>query len=125
MKALIVSMAVLFAAGCAMQPMSTGQPLSTGGIERYECYTYVDEKHVLTLPLPEPDAEIPLVEIIFQGDFIPTLYVRDGLTQLWVLEESLYIQLDPDFVARYMDFRSAEEGEARKAEAVFKCKKRR
>lgn len=123
MKALVVSMALLFAAGCASQPVSTGQPSSTGGVSRYECYTYVGSNHVLTLPIPEADAPTQLVPITFQGDPILAVYQRSGLTQLWVLEESLYIQVDPDFVARYMDFRGAEVGERRNAEAVFKCKK--
>ena len=119
MKALVVSIALLFAAGCA------SQLVSTGGYVRYECYTYVGSNHVLTLPIPEADAATQLVQITFHGDRIPATYQRNGLTQLWILEDSLYVQVDPDFVARYMDFRSAEEGERRNAEAVFECKKRK
>jgi hypothetical protein len=117
MKALIVSIALLFAAGCAMQSVSIGGPV------RYECYTHVDSNHVLTLPIPETDAATQHVEITFQGVRIPTIYQRDGLTQLWILEDSLYIQVDPDFDASYMDFRDAEEGERRAPEARFECKK--
>lgn len=119
MKALVVSMAILFAVGCASQPVSTGSYV------RYECYTYVGSNHALTLPIPEADAATQFVQITFHDDRIPALYKRNGLTQLWILEERLYIQVDPDFVARYMDFRSAEEGERRKAEAVFECEKRK
>jgi len=120
MKALIVSIALLFAAGCA------SQSVNTGGLVRYECYTYVDSNHVLTLPIPETtDIAAQLVQITLHGDRIPAVYQRDGLTQLWILEENLYIQVGADFVARYMNFRGAEEGERRKAEAVFECKKRK
>ena len=77
------------------------------------------------MPIPEADAATQLVQITFHGDRIPATYQRNGLTQLWILEDSLYIQVDPDFVARYMDFRGAEEDERRKAEAVFECKKRK
>ena len=125
MKALLVSIALLFAAGCAPQPVSTGQPASTGGFVRYECYTYVGSNHVLTLPIPEADPATQLVQITFHGDRIPAIYQRKGLTQLWTLEDRLYIQLDPDFVARYMNFKGAVEGEQRKPEAVFKCEKRK
>ena len=118
MKALIVSIPLLFAAGCAMQPVSTV------GSVRYECYTEFDKKHVLTLSVPEMAAEAPHVYITFHGNSIPTTYLRNGLTQLWVLEDSLYIQLDPDFDASYMDFRDAEEGERRSPEAKFECEKR-
>ena len=73
MKALVISIALLFAAGCATQHMSTDQPVSTGDIVRYMCYTYADSKHVLTLPIPETDADPPLVDIIFQGNFLPAI----------------------------------------------------
>jgi hypothetical protein len=130
MKALVVAIALLFAAGCAPQPVSTGKPASTDqpgntGLVRYECYTYVDSKHVLTLPIPESDAATQLVQITLHGDRIPALYERSGLTQLWMLDDSQYIQLDPDFRARYMNFKGAKEGERRHAEAVFKCEKRK
>lgn len=122
MKALVGSIALLFTAGCASQPVSTDT--HADGFVRYECYTFVDSNHVLTLPIPEADAATPLVQITFQGERIPAIYRRDGLTQLWILEDSLYIQVDPDFVARYMNFRGAEEGERRKADAVLECRKR-
>ena len=118
MKALIVSIALLFAAGCAMQSVSVGSP------ERYECYTKFDRQHVLTLSVPETDAATPFVDIIFHGDSIPTIYHRDGLEQLWFLEDNLYIRLEPDFDADYMDFRDAEEGERRSPEASFECEQR-
>jgi hypothetical protein len=122
MKPLVGSIAPLFAAGCASQPANTD--VDADGFVRYECYTYVGRNHVLTLPIPEADATTPFVQITFQGERIPAIYQRDGLTQLWILEDSLYIQVGPDFVARYMNFRGAEEGERRKAEAVFECRKR-
>jgi hypothetical protein len=125
MKAPVVAIAFLFVAGCASQPVNTGQRASTGSLVRYECFTYVGSNHVLTLPIPESDAATPLVQITLHGDRIPAIYQRQGLTQLWSLDESLYIQLDPDLVARYMNFKGAEQGEKRKAEAVFKCEKRK
>ena len=118
MKTLIVSIPLLFAAGCAMQSVSVGDPM------RYECYTKFDRQHVLTLSVPKTDAETPFVEIIFHGESILAVYERDGLNQLWFLEENLYITLEPDFDADYMDFRDAEEGERRSPEASFKCEQR-
>ncbi len=128
MKPLVGSMALLFVAGCALQPESTDKSVSTDilastGVVRYECYTYVGSNHVLTLPIPEAEPATQLVQITFHGDRIPARYQRKGLTQLWMLGDSRYIQVDPDFVASYMDFKGAEEVERRKPEAVFQCKK--
>jgi len=131
MKALVVSIALLLVAGCASQPPSKDQPankdqpVSTGGHVRYECYTYVGSIHVLTLPIPEADAGSPRVQITFHGDRIPAIYRREGLTQLWLLEEDLYIQVNPEFVASYFNFKGAEAEERRKPEAVLKCEKRK
>ena len=66
-----------------------------------------------------------MVDVIFHGEQLEAIYTRSGLTQLWMFEDSLYIKLDPDLTAGYWDFRGAEEGEERKPEAVFECKKRR
>lgn len=115
---------IVLMAGCASQSMGSGQPASGGGATRYLCYTYVGGKHVMTLPVPADDAETPLIPITFHGDTIWTIYQRNGLTQIWSFEEGLYIQIDPDLVGRYMDFRGAEEGERRQADSVFECKKR-
>ena len=77
MKALVVSIALLFVAGCASQPVSTGGSVrnetsqsatSTGGSVRYECYTYVGSKHALTLPVAPLNSEVGMVTVTFHGD---------------------------------------------------------
>jgi hypothetical protein len=62
---------------------------------------------------------------MFHGEQLTAIYTRNGLTQLWIFEENLYLQIDPDLSGKYMNFQGAEEGEKRKPEAVFECKKRR
>ena len=111
--------------GCAGQPAETGSSTYTGSITRYQCYTYVGSKHVLTLPVAPLNSDVGMVTVTFHGDGLDAIYQRSGLTQLWIFEDGLYIKLDPDLSAAYMDFRGAEEGEMRKPEAVFECKKRR
>ena len=68
MKGLVIWVALLIVAGCASQPVGTGQSARTGGVERYECYTYVGSRHVLTLPVPGVDTVMPVVQITFHGD---------------------------------------------------------
>jgi len=127
MKKLIVLALSLFAAGCASLPVSSSasQSGSTGGNTRYECYTYVGSKHVLTLPVAPLNSDVGMVNVTFHGDQLEAIYQRSGLTQLWIFEDSLYIKVDPDLTASYMDFRGADEGETRKPDSVFECKKKR
>lgn len=116
-------------AGCALQPVTTNQPkttsqpVSTDSFVRYECYTYVGSNHVLTLPIPGADADDPVVDVTFHGDPIGAVYVRRGLTQVWLFEEQIYLELDPDYSAAYYDFTGAEEGERRSPESVFQCER--
>ena len=114
--AILLSIMVLFA-GCATEPMnSESESGNSSRSVRYDCYTYVGSKHVLTLPVPEPDNELGYVLITFHGDEIGAFYQRNGLTQIWSLDDGLYMQVDPDLVGRYMDFRGAEPGERRKSQ---------
>ena len=124
MKALVVSMALLSAAGCASQG---GHSMSSDGDSvRYECYTYdYPAQHVLTLPVAASNSDAGAVTMTFHGEQLLAMYQRSGLTQLWMFEDGLYVKVDPDLSAAYMDFRGAEEGETRKPDAVFECKKRR
>ena len=126
MTRLFTALSTLFllgtAAGCAVQPVKAGD---SGGNTRYVCYTYVGSKHVLTLPVAPLNSDVGMVSVTFHGEQLEAIYQRSGLTQLWIFEESLYIQVNPDLTAEYMDFRGADEGEARKPDAVFECKKRR
>ena len=123
MRALVVSIALLLVAGCETVPMSDS---GSGSGVRYACYTYdYPAQHVLTLPVAPLNAEVGMVNVTFHGDTLEAIYQRSGLTQLWIFEDSLYIKVDPDLTAAYMDFRGAEEGETRKPDAVFECKKRR
>lgn len=87
MKALVVLIALLFAAGCASQPVSTGQPASVGGFVRYECYTYVGSNHVLTLPVAPLNSEVGTVTVMFHGDPKEATYIRKGLKQIWLFEK--------------------------------------
>ena len=123
MKALVVSIALLLVAGCETLPVQSNH---ASGQTRYVCYTYdYPGRHVLTLPVPPNNAEIASVDIWFQGNTLPVTYQRQGLTQLWVFDvDGLYVKVDPDNDAQYWDFRGAEEGETRKPDAVFECKKR-
>ena len=124
MKTLLISMALLLAAGCETIPMSSGG--GNGGSVRYECYTYdYPAQHVLSLPVAPLNSDVGMVNVTFHGDQLEAIYQRSGLTQLWIFEENLYIKVDPDLTAAYMDFRGADEGETRKPDAVFECKKRR
>ena len=132
-KALTVSIALMCAAGCTTQSTSTAssgfkndssQLESPGRSVRYECYTYVGSRHVLTLPVAPLNSDIAMVTVTFHGDPMEATYLRTGLTQRWVFGESVYVELDPDFTAAYYDFTGAEEGEMRKPESVFECKKR-
>ena len=130
MTRLFTALSLLFllgtAAGCASLPASTGaQPASASDNVRYECYTYVGSKHVLTLPVAPLQSEVGMVTVTFHGERLEATYMRTGLTQLWIFEDGLYVKVDPDLTAAYMDFRGAEEGETRKPEAVFECRKKR
>jgi hypothetical protein len=101
---------------------------------RFVCYTFdYPAEHVLTLPVPDETDDsskmggagvIGAAPIWFQGSVVYARYERKGLTHLWWLWDDIFIKLDPDNVASYMDFRGAEEGEKRKPEAEFECKKR-
>ena len=125
MKTLVISTALLLAAGCETVPMSSGGG-SSGGSVRYECYTYdYPAQHVLTLPVAPLNSDVGMVNVTFHGEQLEAIYQRSGLTQLWIFEDSLYIKVDPDLTASYMDFRGADEGETRKPDAVFECKKKR
>ena len=124
MKALVASLIILFAVGCETVPMSSGG--GNGDNVRYDCYTYdYPAQHVLRLPVAPLNSEVGMVNVTFHGDQLEALYTRSGLTQIWMFEESLYIKVDPDLDAQYWDFRGASEGEERKPESVFECKKRR
>ncbi|MHC4228130.1 MAG: hypothetical protein ACYSW0_11950 [Planctomycetota bacterium] len=102
------------------------KPADTGSPVRYECYTYDHPaQHVLTLPVAPLNAPVAEVTVMFHGEQLTAIYTRNGLTQLWIFEENLYLQIDPDLSGKYMNFQGAEEGEKRKPEAVFECKKRR
>ena len=122
MRLLVFLSAIVYLAGCdTMPPQSHHASDQT----RYLCYTYdYPAEHVLTLPVPEENTKTASVEVWFQGNSIDAIYAREGLTQLWVFSESLYVKVDPDNNAQYWDFRGAKEGESRKPEAVFECKKR-
>lgn len=125
MKALVFSLALLFTVGCETVPMSTGGD-SSGDNVRYDCYTFdYPAQHVLTLPVAPLNSDVGMVDVIFHGDQLEATYVQSGLSQTWVFEDHLYVKVDPDLDAQYWDFRGAEEGETRKPEAVFECKKRR
>jgi len=126
-KILVWLAASFLAASCARMPSTTGesQPARPSDPVRYECYTYVGSNHVLTLPVAPLKSAVGMVDVTFHGEQLEAIYLRDGLTQLWTFQKGLYIQLDPDLSAKYMDFRGAEEGERRKPESVFECKKRR
>ena len=125
MKTLIISMALLLAAGCETVPMSNSGG-SSGDSVRYDCYTYdYPAQHVLRLPVAPLNSDVGVVNVTFHGDQLEAIYQRSGLTQLWIFEENLYIKVDPDLTAAYMDFRGADEGEKRTPDAVFECKKRR
>jgi hypothetical protein len=76
------------------------------------------------LPVAPFNSEVGTVTVTFHGDPKEATYVRKGLKQIWVFEERIYLELNPDFTAAYYDFNGAEEGERRKPEAVFKCTKR-
>ena len=126
MKTLVVSIVLLFAAGCVTQPVSTdSKSVSARDDVRYECYTYVGSNHVLTLPVAPLNSEVGTVTVMFHGDPKEATYVRKGLKQIWIFEKRVYLELDPDFSAAYYDFTGAQEGEQRKPEGVFKCKKKR
>ena len=90
---------------------------------RYECTTAGSE-HVLTLPVAPLDAPVAEVKIVLHGVTLTATYVRDGLNQLWYLEKNLYVELTPNLIAHYWDFRGAEKGEERTSEATFWCKKK-
>lgn len=125
LKTHLVSIAVLFASGCATQPVNTGsQPVSASGNVRYECYTYVGSNHVLTLPVAPLNSEVGIVTVTFHGDRMEATYVRKGLKQAWLFDDKMYVELDPDFTAAYYDFTGAKEGKLRKPEAVFECGKK-
>lgn len=130
MKAIVVSIALSLVVGCALQPVGTdstersGSVASASSAVRYECYTYIDRKHVLTLPVAPLNADRGLVKVSFHGDSMEAVYERAGLTQLWIFEDSLYVKVDPDLTAAYMDFRGAAEGEKRKPQSVFQCQKK-
>ena len=80
----------------------------------------------MQLPIAPLNAEVAEVTIVFHGERMKAIYVRDGLKQLWYLTDETYIELTPTMSALYWDFTGAEEGESRKPEAVFTtCKKRR
>jgi hypothetical protein len=124
MKALIISLALLLAVGCETVPMSSGG--GDGDNVRYECYTYdYPAQHVLTLPVAPLNSEVGMVDVTFHGDQLDATYVRSGLSQTWFFEDRLYVKVDPDLDAQYWDFRGADEGEERKPESIFECKKRR
>jgi len=126
MRIILFPLAFLLAAGCETVPMSSGGGDNSNGTVRYNCYTYdYPAQHVLTLPIAPLNSEVGVVSVTFHGEQLDAIYSRSGLTQIWIFEESLYVQVDPDLDAQYMDFRNAEEGEMRKPEAVFECKKRR
>ena len=114
-----------------MQPVYAGKQTSdargSGGDARYLCYTYVGSgrEHVLTLPVAPLNSDYGMLAVTFHGERLEATYERTGLTQAWWLDDSLYIKIDPDLSASYWDFRGAVEGEQRKPEAVFNCKKRR
>ncbi len=125
MKTLVVSIALLCAAGCVTEPVSNGsQSVGARDDVRYECYTYVGSNHVLTLPVAPLNSEVGTVTVMFHGDPKEARYVRKGLKQIWFFERNVYLELNPDFTGAYYDFAGAEEGERRKPEAVFKCTKK-
>ena len=123
MKTLTVTVAFCFLVGCESMPIQSDHANER---VRYVCYTYdYPAIHVLTLPLPTSDEPtLSFVSVWFQGDLVPAYYERNGLTQLWVFDDALYVKVDADNDAQYWDFRGAEEGEKRSPEAVFECKRR-
>ena len=125
MKALVVSIALLFVAGCETMPMSSSdsQSGSTGGNARYECSAFQSSTHVLTLPVPS-DGEW-VVNVKLHGDSIEAVYSEVGLMKNWHFTDEIYIRVKPDMSAQYYDFTSADAGEKRTPEAMFECKKRR
>jgi hypothetical protein len=133
MKALVVSIALLFAAGCALPPLSSSAspPLSssaspperTGSNTRYECSAYQSSTHVLTLPVPS-DGEW-VVNVMLHGDSIEAVYSEVGLMKNWHFTDEIFIRVKPDMSAQYYDFTSADAGEKRTPEAMFNCRKRR
>jgi len=125
LKALVVSIALLFVAGCASLPVSSSasQSGSTGGNTRYECSAYQSGTHVLTLPVPS-DGET-LVSVKLHGDSIEAIYSEVGLMKIWSFTDKIYIRVKPDMSAQYYDFTSADDGEQRTPEAMFECKKRK
>ena len=77
------------------------------------------------MPVAPLNSEVGMVTVTFHGDRMEATYVRKGLTQIWLFEKHLYVELDPDYTAAYYDFTGAEEGELRKPKAVFECRKKR
>lgn len=127
MKVLGVSIALLLAAGCTLQPVTSANShsvVSTSGSVRYDCSSYFDDKTILTLPVPSPNRGTNTVTVTFDGGPLTATYARDGLSQLWIFQDRLYVKLRPDLRAAYMDFRGAKEGEKRTPTDVFECKKR-
>ena len=124
MKALVISIALLLMAGCETLPLQSNHASDQ---TRYVCYTYdYPGKHVLTLPVPENFAEVAIVEVWVQCNTLSATYIRKGLSQYWAFDDDrdLYVEVDPDNDAQYWDFSGAAEGETRKPESVFECKKR-
>lgn len=121
-KLVVLTLTLLFVSGCETLPVQSNH---ASGQTRYVCYTYdYPAEHVLTLPVPPNNADTGLVDVWFQGNILPALYERQGLTQLWSFEVLLYVKVDADNDAQYWDFRGAEEGEKRTPEAVFECNRR-
>ena len=125
MKALVVSIALLFVAGCETMPMrsSDSQSGSTGGNARYECSAFQSSTHVLTLPVPSEGEWV--VNVMLHGDSIEAVYSEVGLMKNWHFTDDIFIRVEPDMSANYYDFTSADAGEKRTPEAMFECKKRR
>src|SRR5690606_22773446 len=122
MRLLVFLSAITILGGCETMPLQSNHASDQ---TRYLCYTYdYPAQHILTLPVPPENTEIAPAAVWFQGNILDAIYTREGLTQLWVFDERLYVKVDPDNDAQYWDFRGAEEGEKRTPEAVFECKKR-
>ena len=127
MRFLIFLSTIISLAGCETIETIMSEYNYASGQTRYVCSTYdshnYPSRHVLTLPIPPDNSNFTPVDVWFQGNIINAVYRRKGLAQFWVFDDDLYVRVDADNDAQYWDFQGADEGEKRKPQSVFKCKK--
>jgi len=99
MKALVVTITLLFAAGCSSPSVSSGARARED--IRYVCYVFENPleyaEHVLTLPAPPMNWDNDKVIVFYKGEMLEANYMRSGLKEWWFLPDRYFFEIDSVF----------------------------